>query len=355
MIDLCKAWYQRNFSDPDLIFLAFSLLIGFIAVYILSNTLVVFLVAIVLAYLLDGPIQFLRRKQVPHLFAVIGVFFSFLLVCFVIAFGLIPLLSQQVTQLMSELPSLLIAGQNKLLELPGMYPSVFTEGQISEIINSIGYSLGNAGKSIFSFSMANVVNVLALAIYVFLVPMMIFFILKDKRQIIKWICRFVPKQSDLSRTVWKEVDQKIANYIGGKFIEIGIIWFANYILFAFLDLQFSLLLSFLVGLSVIIPFVGVVIVSVPVAILGYLQFGFDNTFYTLMIAFTIIQIIDGNILVPLLFSEAVNIHPLAIIIAVLFFGGLWGVWGVFFAIPLATLVQAVLNSWPHDDNMKQLE
>lgn len=94
---------------------------------------------------------------------------------------------------------------------------------------------------------------------------------------------------------------------------------------------------------------GVVVISVPVAILGYLQFGFDNTYYTLMFTFTLIQIIDGNVVVPLLFSEAVNIHPLAIIIAVLFFGGLWGVWGIFFAIPLATLVQAVLNSWPHEE------
>ena len=55
---------------------------------------------------------------------------------------------------------------------------------------------------------------------------------------------------------------------------------------------------------------------------------------------------DGNVLVPILFSEAVNLHPVAIITAVLFFGGIWGFWGVFFAIPLATLVHAVINAWP---------
>ena len=51
-------------------------------------------------------------------------------------------------------------------------------------------------------------------------------------------------------------------------------------------------------------------------------------------------------LVPLLFSEVVDLHPLAIIISVLFFGGLWGILGVFFAIPLAALMQAVLDAWP---------
>jgi putative permease len=58
--------------------------------------------------------------------------------------------------------------------------------------------------------------------------------------------------------------------------------------------------------------------------------------------------LDGNVLVPLMFSEAVNLHPVAIIVAILVFGGLWGFWGVFFAIPLATLVQAVLNAWPRN-------
>ena len=63
----------------------------------------------------------------------------------------------------------------------------------------------------------------------------------------------------------------------------------------------------------------------------------------------LLQALDGYLLVPLLFSEVVNLHPVAIIIAILIFGGLWGFWGVFFAIPLATLVQAVLNAWPDRD------
>lgn len=68
-----------------------------------------------------------------------------------------------------------------------------------------------------------------------------------------------------------------------------------------------------------------------------------------MAAYGIIQALDGNVLVPFLFSEVVNLHPVAIIVAVLFFGGLWGLWGVFFAIPLATLIKALLSAWPRHD------
>jgi hypothetical protein len=69
-------------------------------------------------------------------------------------------------------------------------------------------------------------------------------------------------------------------------------------------------------------------------------------FWSLFAVYLIIQGLDGNLLVPVLFSEAVNLHPLVIILSVVIFGGLWGFWGVFFAIPLATLIKAVVHAWP---------
>ena len=129
-------------------------------------------------------------------------------------------------------------------------------------------------------------------------------------------------------------------------MEISIVWVVTYVVFTLLNLNYSLLLSLLVGLSVLIPFVGAVVATIPIALIAFFQWGLTAQFWWLLIIYQIIQILDGNVLVPLLFSEMVNLHPLAIIVAVVFFGGVWGMWGVFFAIPLATLVQAVLNAWP---------
>ena len=114
-------------------------------------------------------------------------------------------------------------------------------------------------------------------------------------------------------------------------------------------LNYPLLLSVAVGISVLVPYVGAVIVTIPVALVAVFQFGDQSTFWYIMVAYVISQLLDGNLLVPLLFSEAVNLHPLTIIVAVLIFGGLWGFWGVFFAIPLATLVKAVINAWPSNE------
>jgi putative permease len=97
----------------------------------------------------------------------------------------------------------------------------------------------------------------------------------------------------------------------------------------------------------VIPYVGAVIAIVPVAMVAYFQWGLSPQFAYPVIAYLVIHSLDGYVLAPLLFSEVVDLHPVAIIIAILFFGGLWGVWGVFFAIPLATVIQAVLRAWPN--------
>ncbi len=138
-------------------------------------------------------------------------------------------------------------------------------------------------------------------------------------------------------------------HVRGKVLEILIVGGVSYVTFAILDLRYSALLAVAVGLSVLIPYIGAAAVTVPVAIVALFQWGISTEFYTLLIAYGIIQALDGNVLVPVLFSEAVNLHPVAIIVAVLVFGGLWGFWGVFFAIPLATLVKAVWKALPSQD------
>jgi len=86
-------------------------------------------------------------------------------------------------------------------------------------------------------------------------------------------------------------------------------------------------------------------------LVAFYQYGTQSEFVYVVIAYLVVQALDGNVLVPLLFSEAVNLHPLAIIVAVLFFGGIWGFWGIFFAIPLATLVKAIINAWPDQQQL----
>ncbi|MDX1513389.1 MAG: AI-2E family transporter, partial [Gammaproteobacteria bacterium] len=302
--------------------------------------------SIIIAYLLEGVVEFLMRLRIPRFLAVLIVFSAFMAFLMFLIFGLLPLLSRQATQLFQQLPNMIARGQDALLTLPERYPQLFSEAQVRDLISSIRSETLAFGQRVVTISFASVVGIIAWIVYLILMPLMVFFFMKDKDQIVNWMTGFLPKDRTLLGQVWRDVDLQIGNYVRGKFVEIIIVWVVTYITFAAMGLQFSMLLGVLVGLSVLIPYIGAVTVTIPVAVVAYFQWGFTADFAWLLAAYAIIQALDGNLLVPLLFSEAVNLHPVAIIVAILIFGGLWGFWGVFFAIPLATLVQAVLKAWP---------
>jgi putative permease len=346
MLDVIRGWYRRNFSDPQAVILAILLIVGFSVVLLLGDLLAPVLVALILAYLLEGVVNALERWGMPRLAAVTVVVLGSIVLAVVILLGLAPVLSRQVADLLREIPGMVGEGRQALMGLPERYPTLFTEAQVRRLISSLQTQLANFGSAALSMSLAQAVSVFTFLIYLILVPLLVFFMLKDKDRILAWARHFLPRRRELTYQVWEEVNLKIGNYIRGKVAEIAIVWVVTYATFALMGLNYSLLLSFLVGISVIVPYVGAISATIPVAFIAYFQWGFAADFWWILLVYQIIQLLDGNVLVPVLFSEVVNLHPVAIIVAVLFFGGLWGVWGVFFAIPLATLVQAVLNAWP---------
>ena len=346
MFGVISQWYQKHFSNPQLVILVLIIITGFALVLFAGDVLLPVFAGIIIAYLLEGLVVRLQNISVPRLAAIVLVMFVSMAFIFIFTFGLFPLLTHQVTELVRDLPQIISKIQNLLLQLPEQYPDFISQDQIKEFIGGVGAELAGLGQKIASVSLHSLVGVLTFMVYLVMVPLMVFFFLKDKQVIIHWAMGFLPTQRGLSTQVWDELNHKILCYVRGKFIEIMIVWVACYIAFALFGLHYAMLLAFLVGLSVIIPYVGAVVVTIPVVLIAWFQWGPVTDFVYVVITYLVIQAIDGTVIVPLLFAEVVNLHPLAIIIAVLFFGGVWGVWGVFFAIPLATLIQAVIKEWP---------
>ena len=346
MIKLINDWYLRHFSDPQVAILAFLLLFGFTVIYFAGGLLTPLFAAVIIAYLLDGAIELLSGYRIPRFIAMILTFSLFVFCLLVVIFVLAPLLLKQTTQFMLEIPRMLAEGQAAIMTLPEQYPAIISQELIGELLNNIKGNLTSLSERFVRFSLSSAVELFPFLVYLVVVPLLVFFFLKDKVVIIDWFRSFLPRDRALVAQVWHELNGKITGYVRGKFMEILIIWVITYITFLIFGLNYGLLLSFAVGVSVLIPYVGAIAVTFPVAIVAYFQWGYSYEMLYVLAAYGIIQFLDGNLLVPLLFSEMVNLHPAAIIMAVLVFGGLWGVWGVFFAIPLATLVHAVINSWP---------
>lgn len=343
-------WLKQQIANPQVVFLALVLTAALVTIIYAGGMLAPVLAGIVIAYLLEGLTAKLTRLKVPRAVAVWLVFLTFILFVAVVVFMLLPTLYNQLTQMVQQIPSMLARGQSALLTLPEKYPDLFSVEQVGEIISSMRSQMTAIGQSIVASTLTGAANAITVMIYMILLPILIFFFLRDKRRILHWFQELLPRDNardnELAMRVWSDVDAQIGNYIRGKFWEILIVWLVSFICFTWFGLQFAMLLSVLVGLSVLIPYVGAAVVTIPVVLIAWFQWGWSNDFAYVVAAYLLIQALDGNLLAPLLFSEVVNIHPVAIIVAVLFFGGLWGLWGVFFAIPLATLVQAVLVAWP---------
>ncbi|GIU47016.1 AI-2E family transporter [Shewanella algidipiscicola] len=347
MLSLLSNWYKDRFSDPQAVTLVFIIVGIALALYFAGGLLAPLLVALVLAFLLEWPVAQMGRIGINRTTGASLVLVLFIGMMILLMFGLVPSLWKQGLGLVTDLPSMLDKGLITIKAYVEKYPQFLSTEQLDATVGELKKLLDtqhllDLGKQLIGYS----ASLLVLMVYTILVPLLVFFFLKDKEQLIRGSKRFIPSNRDLARKVWLEMNQQIFNYIRGKVIEIFIIGVVSYLFFAIMDLRYAALLGVLTGLSVLIPYVGATLVTLPIALVAFFQWGVSPEFGYLMLGYGIIQALDGNVLVPVLFSDAVDLHPVFIIAAVLVFGGLWGVWGVFFAIPLASLVKAVINAWP---------
>ncbi|MCF6262753.1 MAG: AI-2E family transporter [Xanthomonadales bacterium] len=354
-MNLIANWFQRNFSNPEVVILLSFLVIGVAFFYFFGKMLAPAVVALVISYLLNGLVRRLTNLGVPQLISVMLVFLLFLALLLFFLFGLLPLLTRQLTHLVQQIPNYISQGQVLLQRLPELYPELINQAQLNEFVARLGAEFAGGGQQILAWSLSSVLGLVSLLVFLVLVPILVFFMMKDQQKIVDWIRSYLPGNRNLVSSVWSEVDDQIGNYVRGKTVEILIVGIVTYIVFLMLGLQYAALLATIVGFSVLVPYIGAAVVTLPVALVAFFQFGWGWDFGAILIAYGIIQGLDGNVLVPVLFSEVVNLHPVAIIVAILFFGGLWGFWGVFFAIPLATLVSAILSAWPREIIPESLE
>jgi putative permease len=346
MLELLTQWYRRRFSDPEAIALLVILVMGFGILFFFSGLLAPLLVALVLAYLLEWPTARLESMGCSRWLATSVVLVLFVGILLIMALVVAPVAWQQGIYLIRDLPNML----NKLTDfaatLPRRYPALVDAGIIDAMAENLRARMTLLGESVVKYSLASLVGLLTLAVYLVLVPLMVFFLVKDKVQMLNAVRRVLPRNRGLAGKVWAEMNQQVTNYIRGKVLEMVIVGVVTWLGFLYCGLNYSLLLAVLVGFSVLIPYIGAFAVTMPVVGVALFQFGLGAEFWTCFIIYLVIQALDGNLLVPVLFSEAVNLHPLVIILSVVIFGGLWGFWGVFFAIPLATLIKAVVRAWP---------
>ncbi|MDG2019880.1 MAG: AI-2E family transporter [SAR86 cluster bacterium] len=345
MQTLFGKFINRFFSNEESIYFAILLLFSFFFIILFGNALLPVIISIVIAFLLNGLMRTLLNMQISKKLALtltLIVFFGFYLSLFIA----LPSLGAQINNLLQNLPSIVSSFQLTLTEMN----NYFSKEDLDLIFSNLSNQINNLLSSALG-QLAGTISLMFNAIlYAIMIPLMVFFFLKDKEELLPLAGFILPKKNGFMQSVFSEMNDQLFNYVTGKFIEMLIIASSSYVLFAILGLPYAVLIAILVGLSVIIPIFGAILVTIPVVLIGLYEWGLTENFYWLLGLYLLIQILDGNVLVPLLFSNRNNLHPVIIIISVLFFGGIWGFWGLFFAIPLATFIKAIINSWPEPVN-----
>ena len=346
MIEHISNIFKRIFSNEETIIFSLIILTTLIIFSFFIEVLTPFIISIIVAYLLVGLQKKIESYNISESLANVLAFSIFIVVGAAMFTWLIPLLYVQLQLFVMDIPRLFNDFMNFVSTMPATFPDLVNSDQISVFFQAVSSELTSITQNLVKSSISGIQSTITVLLYIILFPILVYFFMFDRKNIIEGCLKIIPGNRAMLSQVWSEMDVQLSNYVRGKVLEIFIVGVAAAILFASFGLNYGALLAVLVGLSVLIPFVGAFSVTIPIVIIGLLQFGLGTQFYLLVGLYLLLQFIDGNLLVPIIFSEAVKLHPIIIILAVFLFGSMFGFWGVFFSIPLATFIKAVWNAWP---------
>ena len=341
---------KNIFSNEETIIFSLAILLFFLVISFFGSILTPFMISIVVAYLLVGMQKKIQSYDVSANIALIITFSVFIITGAALLIWLVPLLYIQLQAFILDVPNLINNFLDFISGLPAKFPDLVSSEQISIFFQAVSEEITAIAQNIVKSSISGIQSAITFLLYIILFPILVYFFLFDRKNIIDGFIKIIPGKREMLTNIWAEMDIQLSNYVRGKTIEIFIVGIAAAIIFVSLGLKYSALLSVLVGLSVIIPYVGAFLVTIPIVIVGLLQFGLGTEFYILISLYLLLQALDGNLLVPIIFSETVKLHPVVIILAVFIFGSMFGFWGVFFSIPIATFIKAVWNAWPSSQN-----
>ena len=341
---------KNIFSNEETIIFSLAILLFFLVISFFGSILTPFMISIVVAYLLVGMQKKIQSYDVSANVALIITFSVFIITGAALLIWLVPLLYIQLQAFILDVPNLINNFLDFISGLPAKFPDLVSSEQISIFFQAVSAEVSAIAQNIVKSSISGIQSAITFLLYIILFPILVYFFLFDRKNIIEGFIKIIPGKREMLTNIWAEMDIQLSNYVRGKTIEIFIVGIAAAIIFASLGLKYSALLSVLVGLSVIIPYVGAFLVTIPIVVVGLLQFGLGTEFYLLIGLYLLLQALDGNLLVPIIFSETVKLHPVVIMLAVFIFGSMFGFWGVFFSIPIATFIKAVWNAWPSSRN-----
>jgi predicted PurR-regulated permease PerM len=316
-------------------------------IYLFQEVLLPFVAGILLAYLLDPPVNRLTRLGLGRGWATLAVLCVFGILLVGVVLLVVPMLQQQITDLITKLPDLIAAFRDKFGGLIALLRTRVSAQDIEKIQDAVGGHAGDIVGMVPGFLAGLLTKGLALfniLSLIFITPIVAFYMMRDWPILVATVDGWLPKrQAPTIRRLFVEIDLKLSGYIRGvSMICIILAVFYGTALSA-VGLDFGLVIGLLAGLLAFIPFVGAIFGFVASVGLAFAQFSDWTPIMLVAGIFLIGQVAEGNLLQPMLVGRQVNLHAVWIIFALLAGGAVFGFLGVLLAVPFAVMIAVLVR------------
>jgi predicted PurR-regulated permease PerM len=315
-------------------------------IYLLAPILTPFLLGALLAYLVDPLVTQLMRLHVPRLLSVIIIFSLLFLIIVLLVFFLIPLIQTQIENLLDALPNIIAWIQNTIIpwvsDLLGVHePNANTlKTTLVEHLTKPGDTAGKFLNTILhsGFVLA------AWLVHLILIPVVTFYLLLDWKKIITKTHHLIPRRIEPTVVILiKECNAVLSSFFRGQLIVMLSLSVLYSIGLSLIGLRTGVILGLVIGMTSIVPYLGVVIGVLASSLVAYIQLGTFTSVLLIWLLFVVAHLIEHMYLTPKLVGDRIGLHPVAVIFAILAGGKLFGFFGVLLALPTAAVIMVWLR------------
>lgn len=321
------------------------------AIWSTRNALFPFILGGIIAYLLAPLVDRIQRAfptkgrlgVVARPLAILATYIVILGILVGAGFWLVPPLVRQTVDFINVLPAYWQDVQREMNSLVTQYRQqvpVPVQRQIEQNLGAIGAQIGAAARAALVVTFGAVGTIIGVAAGLALLPIWMFYILKDQRKGLQWFYGLWPEswQTDV-RAIVGLVDSVLAAYIRGQLFLGLVIGVVTGLAMWAIGIQQSVVLGLLAGIFELIPVLGPWLGFVAAALVTLATD--PDRIWLVGIAFLAIQQLENTFLVPKIQGDAVRVHPAMIIVLLVVGGALWGIWGLVIVVPLAAILRDI--------------
>ncbi|WP_318269673.1 AI-2E family transporter [Salinisphaera orenii] len=322
-----------------------ALAIALLLVWLLGSVLTPFLIAGAFAYLFDPLVDRLERLGARRTLSVSVVFVLAIAILVVAAFLIVPAIKSQLATLIHNLPRYVDQIRRVIQPLVvDVWPGVadFDVHAAQQLLTKHWSSAGGAASALAGQLFSSGTALLAVLMNLLLTPVILFYLLRDWDRLVQWIGDQIPRPwLPTCQRLAREIDKKLGHFVRGQLL-VMVILGCLYALGLWLSgLNLALVIGFGAGLVSFVPYLGVISGLLVASVAMLVQTGDPSALIWVAVVFAVGQILEQVVLQPLLLGEAIGLHPVWVIFAVLAGGQLFGFVGVLIALPVASAVSVL--------------